>query len=347
MMKIRTLDIPNPIVLAPMEDVSDPPFRILCRRFGADIVYTEFISSEGLIRHAKKSVHKLDIFDEERPVAIQIFGNQIGPMVEAAQMAESVKPDFIDINYGCPAKAVAGRGAGSGLLCNPDLMEDLTRAIVKAVKIPVTAKTRIGWDSKSISILDTLRRLEDCGIQALTIHGRTREQMFKGVADWTWIRKAKEVARIPIIGNGDVCTAQDAKRLFDETGCDGVMIGRASIGNPWIFREAQHYCKTGELLPPPTYHEKIHVALEHLKKSVERKGEKYGVLEMRRHYSVYLKGLPNVSELRSEVVRIDDPKMVEERLLAFEAACDHHFAEAPSAQLQQHEKENVEMNNGW
>ncbi|PIO47072.1 MAG: tRNA dihydrouridine synthase DusB [[Chlorobium] sp. 445] len=325
-MQIGKIHIDKPIVLAPMEDVTDPSFRRLCKRFGADIVYTEFVSSEGLVRGAAKSMRKLKVFDDERPVAIQIFGNQVEAMVEAALIAESANPDFIDINYGCPAKQVAGRGAGSGLLCNPTLMEEITAAVVKAVKVPVTAKTRIGWDEQSISILDTVKRLEGCGIQALTIHGRTRAQMFKGTANWEWIRRAKEIATIPIIGNGDIWQASDVPRRFVESGVDGVMIGRGSIGNPFIFREAKALMTTGVLPPPPTHHEKIHVAIEHLKMSLEWKGEKYGVLEMRRHYSSYLKGLPNVSKVRDKIVRENDWRQVIDMLLEFEQDCDRHFA---------------------
>lgn len=326
-MKIGNLSFTQPIVLAPMEDVTDPSFRRLCKRFGADIVYTEFISSEGLVRGAAKSMRKLKVFDDERPVAIQIFGNQVEAMVEAALIAEAANPDFIDINYGCPTKQVAGRGAGSGLLCNPGLMEAITSAVVKAVKLPVTAKTRIGWDEHSISILDTVKRLEGCGIQALTIHGRTRAQMFKGTANWEWIARAKEIATIPIIGNGDIWQAADVVRRFAETKVDGVMIGRGAIGNPFIFREAKHLLQTGQPMPPPTHHEKIHVAIEHLKMSVEWKGEKYGVLEMRRHYSSYLKGLPNVSKVRDKIVRENDWRIVVEILLEFERECDRHLAE--------------------
>lgn len=326
-MKIGTIDIHKPVTLAPMEDVTDPSFRRLCKRYGADIVYTEFISSEGLVRGAAKSTRKLDVFEDERPVAIQIFGNQIEAMVEAALIAEAAKPDFIDINYGCPAKQVAGRGAGSGLLCNPNLMEAITAAVVKAVKLPVTCKTRIGWDETSISILDTLKRLEGCGIQALTIHGRTRSQMFKGVADWHWIARAKDIAAIPIIGNGDVWTAADAVRLFETTKVDGIMIGRGAIGNPFIFREAKHLLNTGEALPPPTHHEKISVTIDHLRLSVERKGERHGVLEMRRHYSTYLKGLPNVSKVRDKLVRENEWTLIIELLQNFEAECNRHLAE--------------------
>ena len=324
-MKIGHVDIERPIVLAPMEDVTDPSFRRLCKQFGADIVYTEFVSSEGLVRGAAKSMRKLQVFDDERPVAIQIFGNQVEAMVEAARIAEAANPDFIDINYGCPTKQVAGRGAGSGLLCNPQLMEEITSAVVKAVKLPVTAKTRIGWDDNSISILDTVKRLEGCGIQALTIHGRTRAQMFKGTANWDWIRRAKEIATIPIIGNGDIWQATDVQRRFAETGVDGVMIGRGSIGNPFIFREAKALMTTGQLPPPPTPHEKIHVAIQHLKLSLEWKGEKYGVLEMRRHYSSYLKGLPHVSKVRDKLVRENDWRQIINMLLEFEQECYRHL----------------------
>jgi len=335
-MKIGRIEIEKPVILAPMEDVTDPSFRRLCKRHGADMVFTEFISADGLIRHAVKSKRKLDVFDDERPVAIQIFGNQIEPMVEAAQMAEAAKPDFIDINYGCPVKKVAGKGAGSGLLCQPDLMEQITAAVVNAVRLPVTAKTRIGWDESSISILDTVRRLEGSGIQALTIHGRTRAQMYKGRADWSWIARAKEAATIPIIGNGDIWTAEDAKRMFDETGVDGVMIGRGSIGNPFLFREAKHFIQTGQRLPPATHHERVEVAIQHLNMSLERKGEKFGVLEMRRHYSTYLKGLPNVSKVRDYLVRENDPKLIVEALRRFEAECDEHLQKGTFRQFVQH-----------
>ncbi|MFQ3599406.1 MAG: tRNA dihydrouridine synthase DusB [Chloroherpetonaceae bacterium] len=325
-MKIGAIEIDKPIVLAPMEDVTDPSFRRLCKRFGADIVYTEFISSEGLLRGAARSCRKLKVFDDERPVAIQIFGNDVEAMVEAALIAEASNPDFIDINYGCPAKKVAGRGAGSGLLCNPTLMEDITAAIVKAVKLPVTAKTRIGWDEHSITILDTVKRLEGAGIQALTIHGRTRSQMFKGAADWTWIKRAKEIASIPIIGNGDIWTAKDAVKHFQITQVDGAMIGRGAIGNPFIFREAKSLMQ-GVEIPPPTFHEKIQVAIEHLNMSLEWKGEKYGVLEMRRHYASYLKGMPNVSKVRDFLVREEQPQNIIDRLLEYEHECERYLAE--------------------
>jgi len=320
-MKIGTYDIDRPIMLAPMEDVTDPSFRRLCKKYGADVVFTEFISSEALVRDAKKSLRKLDIFQEERPVAIQIFGNQVEVMAEAAKIAEAAQPDVIDINYGCPAKKVAGKGAGAALLCNPGLMEEITAAVVKAVSIPVTVKTRIGWDESSINILDTVKRLEGCGIKALTIHGRTRAQMYRGRADWEWIRKAKEIATIPIIGNGDVWTAQDGKSMFEQTGADAIMVGRGAIGNPFIFRQIKHLLETGEELPAPSYHERVEVAITHLMMSVERKGEKYGVLEMRRHYSTYLKGLPSVSKYRDYLVRENDWRLIIEKLKEFEAMC--------------------------
>ncbi|KAK3605037.1 hypothetical protein CHS0354_000703 [Potamilus streckersoni] len=270
-----------------MEDVTDPPFRSICKEFGADIVYTEFISSEGLVRGASKSIKKLSVFDEERPVAIQIFGNDVHAMVEAALIAEKANPDFIDINFGCPAKKVAGRGAGSGLLCTPILLQELATAVVNAVSLPVTAKTRIGWDDSTISIHDTVKRMEDAGVQALTIHGRTRAQMFKGKADWSWIARAKKAAHIPIIGNGDIWTADDAREKLTLSNVDALMVGRGSIGNPFIFREIKQLFSTGTLPAPPTPSEKISVAIQHLTRSIQWKGEKYGVLEMRKHYSTF------------------------------------------------------------
>ncbi len=321
-MKIGQINIEQPVMLAPMEDVTDPSFRRLCKKYGADVVFTEFVSSEALVRDAKKSLRKLDVFDDERPVAIQIFGNNPETMAEAAKIAEAAAPDFIDINYGCPAKKVAGKGAGSALLCRPDLMESITSEVVKAVKLPVTVKTRIGWDQHSINILDVVKRLEGCGIKAIAIHGRTRAQMYKGYADWQWIKRAKDVASLPIIGNGDIWSAEDGPRMFQETGVDAIMVGRGAIGNPFLFREIKHLLRTGECLASPTYHERIHVAIEHLKMSVERKGEKYGVLEMRRHYSTYLKGLPSVSRYRNDLVRENDWRVIVDKLNEFEILCE-------------------------
>ena len=321
-MKIGALDIDRPVMLAPMEDVTDRAFRQLCKRHGADIVYTEFISAEALRRGVEKSLRKLKTDAMERPFAIQIFGNSVDSMVEAAVIAEEYRPDYLDINFGCPTKKVAGKGAGAALLREPEKMAQISEAVVKAVSIPVTAKTRIGWDLESINILDILPRLEDAGIQALALHGRTRSQMYKGKADWSWIRAAKEQARIPIIANGDIWSAEDAVAMFAETGADGVMIGRGSIGNPFIFEQARQLIQTGKPMPPPDFRQRIEAAIEHLKLSVQFKGEKYGVLEMRRHYSTYLKGLPMVSRARNKLVREDGWEQVVDILLAYRQECE-------------------------
>lgn len=308
-MKIAGIDLGDkPLFLAPMEDVTDPSFRWLCKRFGADMVYTEFISSDGLIRDAAKSVAKLNISDGERPVGIQIYGHLIEPMVEAALVAEGAKPDVIDINFGCPVKKIANRGAGSGMMRDVPLMVEMTRRIVDAVKIPVTVKTRLGWDDDNRNIEDIAERLQDVGIAALTIHGRTRAQLYKGVADWTLIGAVKNNPRItiPIIGNGDICSAVGAAEAFDRWGVDGVMVGRATYGRPWIFREIRHYLNTGELLPQPSVTERVDIAKRHLLKSVEVKGEKVGVLEMRRHLSNYFKGLPDFKATRLRLVTEND-----------------------------------------
>ncbi len=321
-MKIGSVDIDRPVMLAPMEDVTDRAFRQLCKRHGADIVYTEFISAEALRRGVEKSLRKLQTDDIERPFAIQIFGSSVESMVEAAVIAEEYRPDYLDINFGCPTKKVAGKGAGAALLREPEKMAQISEAVVKAVSIPVTAKTRIGWDLESINILDILPRLEDAGIQALALHGRTRSQMYKGRADWSWIRAAKEQARIPIIANGDIWSAEDAVAMFAETGADGVMIGRGSIGNPFIFEQARQLIQTGKPMPPPDFRQRIEAAIEHLKLSVQFKGEKYGVLEMRRHYSTYLKGLPMVSRARNKLVREDGWEQVVDILLAYRQECE-------------------------
>ena len=297
------------LFLAPMEDVTDPSFRYICKRFGADMVTTEFISSDGLIRDAWKSRAKLNINDFERPVAIQIYGNQIEPMVEAARIAETANPDVIDINFGCPMKKIAGRGAGSGMMRDVPLMVEMTKQIVEAVKKPVTVKTRLGWDDDSKNIEEIALRLQDVGIAALTIHGRTRCQLYKGEADWTLIGKVKNnpLIHIPIIGNGDVDSGEKAREMFDRYGVDAIMIGRATYGRPWIFREVRHYLDTGETMPQPSVVERVAIAKEHLAKSIEVKGERVGVLEMRRHLSNYFKGLPNFKDTRMKLVTLNDP----------------------------------------
>ena len=300
------------LFLAPMEDVTDPSFRYICKRFGADMVTTEFISSDGLIRDAWKSRAKLNINDFERPVAIQIYGNQIEPMVEAARIAESANPDIIDINFGCPMKKIAGRGAGSGMMRDVPLMVEMTKQIVEAVKKPVTVKTRLGWDDESKNIEEIALRLQDVGIAALTIHGRTRCQLYKGEADWTLIGKVKNnpLIKIPIIGNGDVDSGEKAREMFDRYGVDAVMIGRATYGRPWIFREVRHFLDTGEVMPQPSVVERVAIAKEHLAKSIEVKGERVGVLEMRRHLSNYFKGLPNFKDTRMKLVTENDPAVL-------------------------------------
>lgn len=308
-MKIGNVDLgERPLLLAPMEDVTDPSFRFMCKEFGADMVYTEFISSDGLIRDAAKSVAKLNIDDAERPVGIQIYGHLIEPMVEAAVRAEAARPDVIDINFGCPVKKIAGRGAGSGMMRDVPLMVEMTRRIVDAVTTPVTVKTRLGWDEESKNIEDIALRLQDTGIAALTIHGRTRAQMYRGEADWTLIGAVKNnpSIHIPIIGNGDVDSPQRACEMFDRYGVDGVMIGRATYGRPWIFREVHHFLDTGQLLPQPSVAERVAIAKRHLLKSVEVKGEKVGVLEMRRHLSSYFKGLPDFKATRLRLVTLFD-----------------------------------------
>ena len=305
MVKIGKIELGDfPLLLAPMEDVSDPPFRAVCKRGGADLMYTEFISSEGLIRHAAKSKQKLDIFEYERPIGIQLFGGAIGSMVEAAQIATAANPDLIDINYGCPVKAVACKGAGAALLQDIPKMVKMTEEIVKATHLPVTVKTRLGWDESTKNIKEVAERLQDIGIQALTIHGRTRVQMYKGSADWTLIGEIKNNPRIhiPIFGNGDIDSPEKAIEYKNRYGVDGVMIGRASIGYPWIFNEIKHFLKTGAHLSPPDLTERIDVTQKHLEFSIRWKGEKLGVLEMRRHYASYFKGFPDFKPYRTRLV---------------------------------------------
>lgn len=304
-MKIADIQLRGkPLFLAPMEDVTDASFRYVCKKFGADMMYTEFVSSDGLIRDARKSLEKLVIYEYERPIGIQIYGHIPEAMTEAAKMAEAAKPDLIDINFGCPVNKIAKRGAGSGMMREPDKMVAITESIVKNVSLPVTVKTRLGWDEDSKIIVELAERLQDTGISALTVHGRTRAQMYKGEADWTLIGKIKENPRmrIPIIGNGDIASPEQAKEAFDKFGVDGIMIGRATFGHPWIFREIRHYLDTGEKLPPMDVPERVRLAKEHLAKSIEIKGERVGILEMRRHLSCYFKGLPDFKETRLKLV---------------------------------------------
>jgi tRNA-dihydrouridine synthase B len=306
--KIGNIDLGEfPLLLAPMEDVSDPPFRYVCKQNGVDMMYTEFISSEGLIRHAAKSKQKLDIFEYERPIGIQIFGSNIDSMREATEIATQAGPDLIDINYGCPVKQVACRGAGASLLQDLERMTEMTKAVVESTHLPVTVKTRLGWDDNTKNVYQAAEMLQDVGIQALTIHGRTRSQMYKGSADWSMIRDIKRNPRIkiPIFGNGDIDSAEKAASWRMEYEVDGIMIGRASIGYPWIFREIKHFFKTGEHLPGPTLSERIEVCRTHLDKSIEWKGLKTGIFEMRRHYSNYFKGIPDFKEYRMKLVTLD------------------------------------------
>ena len=308
MPRIGNIELPEfPLLLAPMEDVSDPPFRALCKENGADVVYTEFISSEGLIRDAAKSVIKLDIYEKERPVGIQIFGAEMDSMLQAIDIVEKSNPDIIDINFGCPVKKVVCKNAGAGILRDIPLMVKLTEAMVKRTKLPVTVKTRLGWDSDSIKIVEVAERLQDVGIKAISIHGRTRVQMYKGHADWKPIAAVKDNPRmhIPVFGNGDVDTPEAAVRMRDEYGLDGAMIGRASIGNPWFFNQVKNYFKTGKHLPPPTMEERVGAARRHLQMSIDWKGEKLGVFETRRHYTNYFKGIPHFKEYRMKMVTSD------------------------------------------
>jgi nifR3 family TIM-barrel protein len=295
-----------------MEDITDPSFRYICKKYGADVMYTEFISADGLIRDGKKSVLKLDIFDFERPIGIQLYGHITEAMVEATKIAENAKPEIIDINFGCPVRKIANRGAGAGMLLNIPLMLEMTKAIVCATHLPVTVKTRLGWDENSKNIVEIAEKLQDTGIEALTIHGRTRNQLYNGSADWTLIGEVKNNPRmkIPIIGNGDVTSPVIAKKMFDTYGVDGVMIGRATVGRPWIFKDIKHYIQTGQLLQEPLLEEKVDLAVEHFKRSTEWKGEVVGVLEMRRHLSNYFKGLPHFKEIRMRLLTTKVPDEV-------------------------------------
>ena len=312
-MKLGNIDLgERPVLLAPMEDVTDTSFRLLCKQFGADIVYTEFVSSDALIRHINKTKEKLIVADEERPVAIQIYGREVAPMVEAAQICEAANPEIIDINFGCPVKKIASKGAGAGMLRNIPLMLEITREVVKAVKLPVTVKTRLGWDHDNLVIVELAEQLQDCGIAALTIHGRTRSQMYTGEADWTLIGEVKNNPRmnIPIIGNGDITSPERGKEYFDKYGVDGVMIGRGSIGRPWIFREVKHFLQTGDNLPPESFQWYLDILKKQVIQSVERLDERRGIIHIRRHLAVtpIFKGISNfkqtrVAMLRAETVR--------------------------------------------
>ncbi len=329
MPKIGNIELPDfPLLLAPMEDVSDPPFRALCKEHGADVVYTEFISSEGLIRDAAKSVMKLDIYEKERPVGIQIFGANLDSMLRSVEIVEASNPDIIDINFGCPVKKVVSKGAGAGILRDIDKMVSLTKAMVEHTKLPVTVKTRLGWDHDSIKIVEVAERLQDVGCKAIAIHGRTRVQMYKGNADWRPIAEVKNNSRmfIPVFGNGDVDSPEAAKRMRDEYGLDGAMIGRASIGYPWFFNEVKHYLQTGQKLAPPTMEERVEAAKRHLQMAIDWKGEKLGVFETRRHYTNYFRGIPHFKEYRMKMVTSDEASDV---FAAFEEVlekfADHQF----------------------
>lgn len=317
MPKIAHIDLGDfPLLLAPMEDVSDPPFRAICKEQGADMMYTEFISSEALIRDVDKSVEKLDIYAYEKPIGIQIFGNDIESMRHAAAIAEATQPALIDINYGCPVKKVACKGAGAGILLDLPKMQAMTKAIVEQVSLPVTVKTRLGWDEKTIQIVEVAQRLQDVGIQALTIHGRTRAQMYRGVANWDYIAAVKHhpAIHIPIFGNGDIDSPQKALAYKKEYGVDGIMIGRAAIGNPWIFRQIKHYVATGKLLPPTPLRDRVAVIQRHVHHSIQWKGIKRGIFEMRRHYTNYLRGIPGVKPYRMQLVQATEPSTIENLL---------------------------------
>ena len=313
MVKIGKIELPDfPLLLAPMEDVSDPPFRALCKKHGADVVYTEFISSEGLIRNAAKSTKKLDIYKKERPVGIQIFGSNLDSMLQAVDIVEKTAPDIIDINYGCPVKKVVCKGAGAGILKDIPLMVSLTKEIVKRTNLPVTVKTRLGWDEKTTKIVEVAEKLQDVGIKAISIHGRTRAQMYKGEACWEKIREVKNNTRmnIPVFGNGDVNTPQAAKEMRDKYGLDGAMIGRGAIGNPWFFEEIKHYFETGEIKPPPTLRERAEMAKKHLQLSLKWKGNVLGVFETRKHYSNYFKGVQNFKPTKTAILTENDPDKI-------------------------------------
>ncbi len=317
MFNIGNINIPKAaLFLAPMEDITDPSFRYMCKKFGADVMYTEFISSDGLIRDGKKSVQKLNIFEYERPIGIQIYGHIPQAMEEAAIICEKANPDIIDINFGCPVKKIANRGAGSGMMKNPALMKEITERIVKATNKPVTVKTRLGWDSDNKNIMEIALMLQDVGIRALTIHGRTRAQMYKGEADWSLIKEVKNnpKIKIPIIGNGDIDSGPKAEKYLKEYGVDAIMIGRATIGKPWIFKEIKHYLETGQELPEPNVKEKVKIACEHFQKALEHKAENRAIYEMRRHFNLYFKGIKNFKETRLKLLTCMDKEIIFQQL---------------------------------
>lgn len=327
-MNIGNVEVERGLLLAPMEDVTDLPFRLICKRLGADIVYTEFISSDGLVRDARRSLQKLILAEEERPVAIQIFGGDIPVMVDAARRAEEAGPDFIDINCGCWVKNVVARNAGAALLKDPPQMAAIAKALVDACSLPVTLKTRLGWDQDSIRIVEVAQMLEQTGIRALAIHCRTRNMGHSGQADWSWIEKVKKVVSIPVILNGDVTTPEDVHRAFSSTGCDAVMIGRAAITNPFLFRQAKTYLATGEREADPSVQERVDTCIEHLRLSVQFKGPKYGIIEFRKYYAGYLRGLYNASAVRQDLVRYDSIEQVEDRLRTYHTFLQEHAEKA-------------------
>lgn len=315
-MKIGKINIKHPVALAPMEDVSDAPFRCICKHLGADILFTEFTSSEALIRNVRSAFHKITLRDDERPIGIQIIGSREDVMAEAARIVESARPDFIDINCGCWVRKISMRGEGAGLLKDFKKMEKVVKAVVKATHLPVTVKTRLGWDEKNIIIVDVAKMVQDLGAQALTVHCRTKSQAYKGKADWTWLEKIRKVITIPLLGNGDVVTIDDAKRIID-LGCDGVMIGRAAISNPWIFEQVKHYLKTGQRLPEASFQERIALCLKHLDLSIQFKGKKAGVHDFRKHYAGYLTHFPFVAKLRASLIALQDAEEIKKQLNDF------------------------------